>query len=66
VPEDALRRAVRDLASEDHLIAEGAGAAAIAAVASGLAGIEGRQAAVLLTGANIDLSRLVPLLQDAP
>ena len=54
VPERALRQAVRTLLAEDHLVAEGAGVAAIAA-AAGLAGIEGRRAAVLLTGANIDL-----------
>jgi threonine dehydratase len=62
VPEPALRRAVRDLLAEEHLVAEGAGAAAIAA-AAGLAGIEGRRAAVLVTGANIDLPRLVSLLR---
>jgi threonine dehydratase len=62
VPEGALRQAVRTLIAEDHLVAEGAGVAAIAA-AAGLAGIDGRRAAVLLTGANIDLGRLTPLLQ---
>jgi len=61
VPEPALRQAVRDLLEEEHLVAEGAGAAA-AAAAAGLAGIEGRRAAVLVTGANIDLPRLVSLL----
>jgi threonine dehydratase len=62
VPEPALRQAVRDLLAEEHLVAEGAGAAAVAA-AAGLAGIEGKRAAVLVTGANIDLPRLVSLLQ---
>ena len=61
VSETALRKAVRNLIAEDHLVAEGAGAAAIAA-AGGLAGIEGRRTAVLLTGANIDLTRLVSLI----
>jgi threonine dehydratase len=61
VPEGAVRKAVRTLLSEDHLVAEGAGVAAIAA-AAGLAGIEGRRTAVLLTGANIDLPRLTSLL----
>jgi threonine dehydratase len=61
VPEGAVREAVRTLLSEDHLVAEGAGVAAIAA-AAGLAGIEGRRTAVLLTGANIDLPRLTSLL----
>jgi threonine dehydratase len=61
VPERAVREAVRTLLAEDHLVAEGAGVAAIAA-AAGLAGIEGRRTAVLLTGANIDLARLTSLL----
>ena len=65
VPEPALREAVRTLLAEDHLVAEGAGVAAIAAVASRLAGIEGRRAAALLTGANIDLARLTALLDGA-
>jgi threonine dehydratase len=62
VPEIALRQAVRTLLAEDHLVAEGAGVAAIAA-AAGLAGIEGRRTAVLLTGANIDLGRLASLIR---
>ena len=61
VPERGVREAVRTLLAEDHLVAEGAGVAAIAA-AAGLAGIEGRHTAVLLTGANIDLPRLASLL----
>src|SRR5690606_24286348 len=35
VPEEELRQSVRDLAAEEHLIAEGAGVAAIAAVSAG-------------------------------
>jgi threonine dehydratase len=62
VHEDAIRQAVRTLLAEDHLVAEGAGVAAIAA-AAGLAGIEGRRAAAILTGSNIDLDRLTALLQ---
>ena len=62
VPEQAVRQAVRTLLAEDHLVAEGAGVVAIAA-AAGRADIGGRLAAVLLTGANIDLSRLTSLIQ---
>jgi threonine dehydratase len=61
VPERAVREAIPTLLAEDHLVAEGAGVAAIAA-AAGLAAIERRRAAVLLTGANIDLPRLTSLL----
>lgn len=53
VSEPELERAVRALAAEDHLIAEGAGATATAAVLAGRVSLAGR-AVVLLTGANID------------
>jgi len=62
VPEQDVRQTVRALLAEDHLVAEGAGVAAIAA-AAGRADIDGRRAAVLLTGANIDLDRLRALLK---
>jgi threonine dehydratase len=63
VSERAVREAVRTLLAEDHLVAEGAGVAAIAA-AAGLAGLEARRTAVLLTGANIDVLRLASLLPE--
>jgi threonine dehydratase len=62
VSEDDLRVGIRGLLSEDHLVAEGAGAAAPAAAASGRAGIASRRAAIVLSGANIDLERLRALL----
>jgi len=62
VAEDTLRRAVRDLVSEEHLIAEGAGAAAIAGVTSGQLALAGRRTAVILSGANIDTARLASVL----
>jgi len=62
VPEPVLRRSVRDLAAEEHLVAEGAGIAAAAAVAGGAVTLDGRRAAAILTGANIDVSRLAALL----
>jgi threonine dehydratase len=62
VPEDALRRGIRELAAHDHLIAEGAGIAAAAAVASGL--LHGAtRTAVVLSGSNIDIERLSDLLR---
>jgi threonine dehydratase len=64
VPEPALRRAVRDLAAEEHLVAEGAGAAGVAAVTSGVLALGGRRAGVVLSGANIDVGRLAELLRD--
>jgi threonine dehydratase len=64
VPEPAMRRGVRDLAAEEHLIAEGAGIAGVAALASGRAVLDGRRAAVVLSGANIDVARLATLLAE--
>lgn len=57
VPEADLRRSVRALLAEDHLVAEGAGVAGIAAVAAGLTPHE-RRTAVIVSGSNIDLERL--------
>jgi threonine dehydratase len=65
VPESALRRAVRDLAAEEHLVAEGAGAAGVGAVASGVLALAGRRGGVVLSGANIDVGRLAELLGEA-
>jgi threonine dehydratase len=62
VSEPDLRRAVRDLVAHEHLVVEGAGAAAAGAVAAGLVPLAGRVAAVLLTGANIDVARLLDVL----
>ena len=53
--------AVRLLAERNHVIAEGAGAAPVAAALSGAAG-EGNIVCVV-SGGNIDASKLVPILQ---
>ena len=58
VTEADLGRAIRGLAREDHLIAEGAGAAATAAVVAGLSVPPGQHAVVVLSGANIDMDKL--------
>lgn len=62
VAERDLVRGIRTLLAADHLVAEGAGIAAIAAVATGVAGTRGRRTAALLSGANIDIDRLQTLL----
>jgi threonine dehydratase len=59
VSEDDLREGIRGLLTEEHLVAEGAGIAAIAAVASRRVPLSGRRVAVVLSGANIDTERLV-------
>jgi threonine dehydratase len=55
VSDEDLVTAMRGLAAEEHLIAEGAGAAATAAVLTREVVGNGQRAAVVLSGANIDL-----------
>ena len=61
VSEDDLRRAIRGLAAEEHLIAEGAGATAVAAILGGQL-TDLHRAVVLVTGGNIDLRTLSGVL----
>ncbi|MGQ0732212.1 MAG: threonine ammonia-lyase [Acidobacteriota bacterium] len=65
VAEQDLVRAIRHLVTEEHLIAEGAGAAATAAVLTRDVVPRGRRAAVLVTGGNIDLPTLTTVLGSA-
>jgi len=60
-PEQAIEAAVRSLAAEEHLIAEGAGATAVAALLSGLR-LKASRVAVIVSGSNIDRASLVRLL----
>lgn len=62
VSEDDLVAGLRGLVAHEHLIAEGAGIAAIAAVLAGTIDVRGRTAAVILSGANIDSERLKGVL----
>ena len=62
VTEEDLRRAIRGLGHEEHLIAEGAGAAATAAVLAGGAVTADQRVVVLLTGANIGLRVYSPII----
>ena len=62
VSEDDLVAGLRGLVAHEHLIAEGAGIAAIAAVLAGTIDVRGRTAAVMLSGANIDSERLKGVL----
>jgi threonine dehydratase len=61
VSETELADAIRGLVREEHLIAEGAGAAAAAALLAGKAG-RGRRIVAVLSGANIDAARVARLL----
>ena len=63
VGEEELRSAIGGLAREEHLIAEGGGAAAVAAIASrAVSGYQGPIVAVV-SGSNIDMETLAPLLR---
>ena len=64
VSEDDLTEGLRSLVAEDHLIAEGAGIAAVAAVAARRVTLDGSRAAVVVSGANIDNSTLVEVLTE--
>jgi threonine dehydratase len=57
VPEQHLRESIRALLSREHLVAEGAGIAGVAAIVAGRVPRR-RRTAVILSGANIDLERL--------
>jgi threonine dehydratase len=63
VTEDDLAAALAGLVEKEHLITEGAGAAATAAVASRRVEIAGRRTAVIASGSNIDRARLNAVLQ---
>ena len=56
VSEEDLRRAIRGLAGEEHVIAEGAGAAATAATLAAGAVRPGQRVAVVVSGSNIDVA----------
>ncbi len=62
VAEREAREAIRALARDDHLIAEGAGAVGVAAVASGRLAPPARTTAVVVSGANIDADVLAAVL----
>jgi len=62
VAEAQLRSALRHLVLDEHLVAEGAGAVGVAALAAGLLPLDGRTAAVVLSGSNIDGEQLLQVL----
>jgi len=58
---DEIAAAIRLLAAKHHVIAEGAGASSLAAAMSGRAG--GGNIVCVISGGNIDASRLTPILE---
>ncbi len=57
VSEDDLTRAMKGLATEERLIVEGAGAAAVASILAGKASAPGRRLVAMVTGGNVDLPK---------
>jgi threonine dehydratase len=62
VSEEDLAAAIVGLVEAEHLVAEGAGAAGVAALVGRRADVGGRTVAVIITGSNIDRARLAALL----
>jgi threonine dehydratase len=62
VSEDDLSAAIVGLVEAEHLVAEGAGAAATAALVGTRIEVRDRQVAVIVSGGNIDRARLASLL----
>jgi threonine dehydratase len=63
-PESAIANAIRGLFEKERVIAEGAGATAVAALLAGLP-MAGRKVAVVVSGANIDPGLLSNVLRRA-
>jgi len=64
VSEEQMVAAIRGLVAHEHLVAEGAGAAAVGAVLGGRIDLRGRRAAIVVSGSNIDADRLATLLSS--
>ncbi len=62
VSEDQLRAAMRGLLTEERLVVEGAGAVAAAAVLGGAVRTAGQRVAVVVSGANVDIPRLMSVV----
>jgi threonine dehydratase len=64
VSEEEIARAIRDLAGYDHLVVEGGGAVAVAALAAQRIDLNGgsRRVAAVVSGGNIDRTRLAAVL----
>jgi threonine dehydratase len=62
VTEDDLVSAIAGLVEAEHLVTEGAGAAAVAALVGRRIDVRGRRVALIVSGSNIDRARLAALL----
>lgn len=66
VPERDIEHAVVALLAEDQVVAEGSGAVGVGAVRAGLVPVSDGPVAIVVTGANVDLSVLQRLLAAHP
>ena len=66
VSEQDLADGIRGLLAEEHLVAEGAGIAAIAAVVGRRLPLDGRRVAIVVSGSNIDVEKLVSVVGTRP
>jgi threonine dehydratase len=64
VSESDLASAMVGLVEHEHLVTEGAGAASTAAIVGRRIALDGRRVAVVVTGGNIDRSRLTSVLSQ--
>ncbi len=64
VSDEEILEAMRHLFTDTHNVAEGAGAAALAAALKERARLEGRRVAVVLSGGNVDRKTFAAALQD--
>jgi threonine dehydratase len=62
VGEDAIRAAMRAVFTDTHNVAEGAGAAAVAAIAAERERLAGKRVAAVLTGGNVDAAVFAAVL----
>jgi threonine dehydratase len=65
IGEMEIRQAIRDLFNDAHQVAEGAGAAALAAATKERERLQGRRVAVIQTGGNVDQPVFASVLSEA-
>jgi threonine dehydratase len=66
VTEDEIKAAMRHYFTDTHNVAEGAGAASLAALLQERSRIAGRRVGIILSGGNIDRSQFVRILSESP
>jgi threonine dehydratase len=66
VTEEEIKAAMRHYFTDTHNVAEGAGAASLAALLQERSRIAGRRVGIILSGGNIDRSQFVRILSESP